>query len=79
MQREDFSRWFQQAMEESRSACIMEQCEHNRIYLQFQEDYRQAMEKIEDWMTRQAFRDCMYLLRYMDAFSLPDWEVEARA
>ena len=32
-----------------------------------------------DWMTRQAFRDCMYLLRYMDAFSLPDWEVEARA
>ena len=104
MQREDFSRWFQQAVEESRSACIMEQCEHNRIYLQFQEDYRQAMEKIEeklgadrallrpmeealnamggmeyDWMTRQAFRDCMYLLRYMDAFSLPEWEVEARA
>lgn len=37
------------------------------------EDLNNAMRGMDlDWMTRQAFRDCMYVLRYMDAFSLPD-------
>lgn len=31
----------------------------------------------EDWITRQAVCDCMYALRYMDAFSLSGRETEA--
>ena len=59
---------------------IEEKLGADRALLRPMEEALNAMGGMEyDWMTRQAFRDCMYLLRYMDAFSLPDWEVEARA
>lgn len=46
--------------------------EDRSLFLRVEELHSVLRSREEDWVYRQAFCDCMYLLRYMDAFSLPD-------
>lgn len=46
--------------------------EDRSLFLRAEELHSALRSREEDWVYRQAFCDCMYLLRYMDAFSLPD-------
>lgn len=46
--------------------------EDRSLFLRAEELHSALRSREEDLVYRQAFCDCMYLLRYMGAFSLPD-------